>query len=150
MNKRINKVKIRSLMIEKITNMSIPYLEEYKDKVVGIYLSPYKFDENKHIEIVVVNDKEELPILAQETSVKNTRIYLSVCDISNYTLKETMFPDYKYIKDLKSGFIIYDPNNELKSKQNQLNKSENIKYFFNRDVLATKIIEEVKTKLMTR
>lgn len=150
MSKRMNKGKIASLIAGKITNMSIPYLEEYSDKVTGIYLSSYKFGESKHIQIVVVKDKEELPILAQETSIKNTRIYLSICDISDYTLKQSIFPDYKYVKDLKSGYIIYDPKNKLKSKQNQLNKKEDINCFSNRDVLDTKMIDEVKTKIMTR
>lgn len=149
MSKKMSKSKIMSLIGERIINMSIPYIEEYNDKVTGIYLSPYKYGKSRHIQIVVVKDKEELPMLAQETSVKNTRIYLSINDISDYTIKKTLFTDYKYVKDLKSGYIIYDPQDKLDSRQNELNKTD-IKCFSNRDELDTKMIDEVKTKLLTR
>lgn len=151
MGKRNNRTKTTSLLVNKISNMSIPYLEEYSDRVVGIYLSPYKVGKNRHIEIVVVkNNAEEIPVLEPETTVKNTRIYLSVCDISNYTLKETWYTDYKYVKDLKSGHIVYDPKKKLQAKQNKLSKSGNIPWFSNRDEIDNEIVSEVKTKLMTK
>jgi len=147
---RVNKTKMKTLLVSKISNISISYLQEYGDKVTGIYLSPYKVGKKKHIEIVIVKDNEELPVLEQENNVKNNRIYSSVCDISDYTLKESWYPDYKYMKDLKGAEIIYDPHKKLAIKQNQLNKSENIKCFSNRDELDSEIVDKVKTKIMIR
>lgn len=145
------KAKTITSLVNKISNMSIPYLEEHADKITGIYLSPYKVGKNRHIEIVVVkNNTEELPILEPETMVKNTRIYLSVNDISNYTLKETWYTDYKYVKDLKSGYIVYDPKKKLQAKQNKLRQSASIPHFSNKDKLDNEIVSEVKTKLMTK
>ena len=145
-----NKTKTTTLLTNKITNMSIPYLEEHSDKVTGIYLSPYKVGNNKHIEIVVVKEKEGLPMLEQEANINNIRIHISINDINNYSLKESVNQNYRCIKDLKGGYIVYDPKKKLKSRQNKSNKDESITIFSNRDELDVQIVDEVKTKLMTR
>lgn len=136
------------LVASKISDMTIPYLNEYPNKIIGIYLSPYRIGKKENIEIVIVKDTEEkLPILKPKCTVSNIRIYLNICDISNYTLQDSWYVDYKYIKDLKNGRIIYDPKNELLNKKSNLPKRKQVTFFNNSSELPKGVAREVKIKL---
>ena len=134
-----------------ISKLVIPYLEKYKNRIVGIYLSPYQLGDKTKIEIDIISKQSSKIKVEKELNInKNTNnltIYVKINNYEEYIKNKTKNIRKKLDKDLKSGYIIYDPNGILKSKQNKLMKQEEITPFINSSQLDESIIQSTINKL---
>ena len=136
------------IVSSKITDMVIPYLRGYKSSILAVYLAPYKIGENKHVEIsIVAKPEKELPILSASRRYKNIKMYLAVYTNQNYQINKDSIG--KEIKDLKTGYVVYDNNKRYERKQKQLQQNEEVIPFYNSTDLPNELIDEVKVRLLS-
>lgn len=132
-----------------ISNLVIPYLDKYKDQIVGIYLSPYKLGDKTKIEVDIIS-KQSNKIKIDENlnkATNNLTIYVKINDYDDYKKSQITCLRKKLDKDLKGGYIIYDPEGILKSKQKRLKKQDSVIPFINSSELEESVIQITRNNL---
>lgn len=138
---------VETAIADAISNLCIPILKQYSDKIAGIYLSPFSIGENKKIQIVVVkNDYSEL-IIEKKTDIDKLHIFISEEIVQEYKVRPKTNSEYKLAKDLKTAVILYDVRGKLAIKKGMLNMNSEIVPFYNTFELSDSIKTMVKTKI---
>ena len=136
------------LVATAISNLCIPYLRKYKDKIIGIYLSPYTVGGKQKIEVVITQKgNESFEVSKKTTKINELQIFMAITSINNYKSSPKTNEEYRLSKDLKTGIIIYDTKETLKSRQNGINKNESIAPFYNTIELPDNLRIAVKNKV---
>lgn len=144
----MNKTTTEKMISTAISNLCIPILRKYSDKILGIYLSPYSIGGKQKIDVVITkSNNDELNIDKKKTNVNQLEIFISEESIDNYKKSPKTDYEYKLSKDLKTGIIIYDPNNKLSNKKNNINTNSEITPFYNTFELPNSLTTIVKSKV---
>lgn len=131
-----------------ISNLCIPILQQHKDKISGIYLSPFYIGENQKIQIVFARaNNTELGIEKKITTVNRLQIFVSEENIKEYKIKPKTDSQYKLARDLKTGIILYDVYGQLFIKKEILNIDSEIIPFCNTFELSDSLEKMVKSKI---
>lgn len=130
-----------------ISNLCIPILQQYSDRISGIYLSPFSIGENQKIQIVVAKANDSELGIKKQTVVNQLQIFVSEENVQEYKVNPKTNSEYKLAKDLKTGIILYDDHGKLSIKKGMLNKNSEIVPFYNTFELSDSLEKMVKTKI---
>ena len=140
MTKKIKKQSPNNMLVNSIINIVIPDLKKYEKDILGIYLVPCKIGDSKKLEITFIKkDMAEFFVEKKETIVNHIKIYPFVNSLEDYD-------DFHFQKDLKSGFIIYDPHKILELEILANSKCQSTT-FINSFPLPDDIVKTVKSRI---
>lgn len=139
---------VKNIVANSISRLTIPYLEKYGDRIIGVYLCPYSIGGTQRIEIVVVHDgNKEIPILKNSVLVNELRIYVNTNNRTGYKGKVDSDEKMKLAKELKSSSIIYDPKSILANRMRMLENRQDISAFYNSFEMPNEVVKGAKSNV---
>lgn len=143
-----NKKPVKQMVSNSISRLTAPYIEQYGDKILGVYLCPYQIGGLQRIEVVILhNHKEEIPVIKNQISINELKIQISTKPILYYEGSIDCEKKEKAAQDLKSSVIVYDPRNRLVRKQASLERNEEVPKFYNSFELPNEVVKSTKSKV---
>ena len=111
-----NNPSVHEEIIKSVSKLCVKYIRKYNKQILGIYLSPYRVGGMQRIEVVIVDNnkdpKNNITLSKRETQINDLKILFNTQSTNNYKRKTSAY-NYKLLRDLNYGSIIYDTNNEL-------------------------------------
>ena len=146
----VKKVGVQDSIINSISKLCIQCIDKYREEVNGIYLSPYRIGGKQRIEVVVINnsknESESIKLGKKETKINDLKILFNTYSADCYKSKTSTY-NYKLLRDLNYGSIIYDPNGKLSLYKKSASNDENIIPAVNRYELPAELTRVLKRKI---
>lgn len=147
-----NNPSVHEEIIKSVSKLCVKYIRKYNKQILGIYLSPYRVGGMQRIEVVIVDNnkdpKNNITLSKRETQINDLKILFNTQSTNNYKRKTSAY-NYKLLRDLNYGSIIYDTNNELlKIKSTAINDEQLIEPI-NSYQLPTEFTKLLKRRIYT-
>lgn len=146
----VKKVGVQDSIINSISKLCIQCIDKYREEVNGIYLSPYRIAGKQRIEVVVINnsknESESIKLGKKEIKINDLKILFNTYSAGCYKSKTSTY-NYKLLRDLNYGSIIYDPNGQLGLYKKSASNDENIIPAVNSYELPAELTRVLKRKI---
>lgn len=147
-----NNSSVHEEIIKSVSKLCVKYIQKYNNQILGIYLSPYRVGGMQRIEVVIVDNnkdsKNNITLSKRETQINNLKILFNTQSANNYKRKTTAY-NYKLLRDLNYGNIIYDTNNELLKIKNTAINDEQLIEPINSYQLPAEFTKLLKRRIYT-
>ena len=145
------KKQVKEIVSDSISRLTIPYIEKYGNKILGVYLCPYQIGGLQRIEVVILhNTRKEIPVIKNQILVNELKIQVSIKPIDEYRGSINSEKKEKIARELKSSAVIYDPKKFLNKKITLLQQNEKIPKFYNSFELPNEVVKITKRKVYSR
>ncbi len=142
---------VKEIVSDSISKLTIPYIEKYGNRILGVYLCPYQIGGLQRIEVVILyNNQEEIPVIRNQVLINEMKIQVSTKPICYYRGSINYEKKEKAARELKSSAVIYDPKRILHSRITFLQQNENISKFYNSFELPNEVVKITKRKVYSR
>lgn len=147
-----NNPSVHEEIIKSVSKLCVKYIRKYNKQILGIYLSPYRVGGMQRIEVVIVDNnkdpKNNITLSKRETQINDLKILFNTQSTNNYKRKTSTY-NYKLLRDLNYGSIIYDTNNELLKIKNTAINDEQLIEPINSYQLPTEFTKLLKRRIYT-
>ena len=147
-----NNPSVHEEIIKSVIKLCVKYIRKYNKQILGIYLSPYRVGGMQRIEVVIVDNnkdpKNNITLSKRETQINDLKILFNTQSTNNYKRKTSAY-NYKLLRDLNYGSIIYDTNNELLKIKNTAINDEQLIEPINSYQLPTEFTKLLKRRIYT-
>lgn len=147
-----NNPSVHEEIIKSVSKLCVKYIRKYNKQILGIYLSPYRVGGMQRIEVVIVDNnkdpKNNITLSKRETQINDLKILFNTQSTNNYKRKTSAY-NYKLLRDLNYGSIIYDTNNELLKIKNTAINDEQLIEPINSYQLPTEFTKLLKRRIYT-
>lgn len=145
-----NKNSIHEDLIKSVSKLCVQYIDKYQDQVLGIYLSPYRVGGKQRIEVVIVdnaaNEKKPIELNEKETNINDLKIVFNTNPVNFYKKRASSY-NYKLLRDLNYGSIVYDTKGKLSLIKSTAHNDENIVKPFNSYELPAGVPKLLKKRI---
>ncbi len=147
-----NNSSVHEEIIKSVSKLCVKYIQKYNNQILGIYLSPYRVGGMQRIEVVIVDNnkdpKNNITLSKRETQINDLKILFNTQSTNNYKRKTSAY-NYKLLRDLNYGSIIYDTNNELLKIKNTAINDEQLIEPINSYQLPAEFTKLLKRRIYT-
>lgn len=129
-----------------IVQLIVTLIKENKENIVGVYLVPFLVGNQEKMELTLVTKSKNSSSEMKYEKIGNVDVTLSDYPWEAYQKKSELddilyIGNYAQIRDLKDAVILYDPENKLATKKEELRKRPGIITYYNCSLLTDRFIK---------